>query len=41
MSLFVIPTLTFGFIVIMRKLKTDVEKIKYKNEIIELEIRKE
>lgn len=41
MSLFVAPALTFGFIVAMKKLKADVEKLKYRKEILELEIKKE
>ena len=41
MSLFVAPALTFGFIILVRKTKADVEKLKLKKEIIELEIRKE
>lgn len=41
MSLFVAPTLTFGFILISKKYKTDVEKLKIKKEILELEIKKE
>jgi hypothetical protein len=41
MSLFVAPILTFGFIILLRKTKTDVEKLKYKKEILELEIRKD
>jgi len=41
MSLLVLPGLTFGFIIITKKIKADVEKIKYQKEILELEIRKE
>jgi len=41
MSLFVAPLLTFGFIILLKKNKSDVEKLKYKKEILELEIRKE
>ena len=41
MSLLVLPGITFGFIIITKKIKADVEKIKYKKEILELEIKKE
>lgn len=41
MSLLVAPALTFGFIALMRHIKADVEKLKYRKEILELEIRKE
>ncbi len=41
MGLFVAPALTFGFIVLMRKVRADVDKLKYKKEILELELRKE
>ena len=41
MGLLVAPALTFGFIVLLRKQKSDVEKLKYKKEILELEIKKE
>ena len=41
MSLLVLPGLTFGFIIITKKIKADVEKLKYKKEILELEIKKE
>ena len=41
MGLLVAPALTFGFIVLLRKQKADVEKLKYKKEILELEIKKE
>ncbi|OHD12287.1 MAG: hypothetical protein A2Z96_01135 [Spirochaetes bacterium GWB1_48_6] len=41
MSLFVAPALTFGFILISKKYKADVEKLRIKKEILELEIRKE
>jgi hypothetical protein len=41
MALFVAPVLTFGFIVLLRRTRADVEKLKYKKEILELEIKKE
>jgi hypothetical protein len=41
MSLLVLPGLTFGFILITKKIKADVEKLKYKKEILVLELRKE
>ena len=41
MSLFVAPLITFGFIGFMKKQKIDVEKLKYKKEILELEIKKQ
>lgn len=41
MCFFVAPALTFGFITITKKIKTDVEKLRYQKEIIELEIKKE
>ena len=41
MSLLVAPGLTFGFILLLKKIKADVEIIKTKKEILELEIRKE
>lgn len=41
LSLFVAPTITFAFILLMKKMRTDVDKLKYKKEILELEIQKE
>ena len=41
MSFIVAPALTFGFILLNRKIKSDIEKLKYKKEILELEIQKE
>ena len=41
MFFFVAPALTFGFIAYTKKVKADVEKLRYKKEIIELEIKKE
>lgn len=41
MSLFVVPALTFGFIVLIRKQKADVDKLRIKKEIMELELRRE
>jgi len=41
MGLFVAPAITFGFILLIRKQKNDVEKLRYKKEILELEIKKE
>jgi len=39
MSLFVAPALTFGFIVLLKRQKADVEKLRYQKEILELRIR--
>ena len=41
LSLVVAPVLTFGFILLLKKIKADVEKMKIKKEIIELELRKD
>ena len=41
MSLLVLPGLTFGFIIITKKIKADVEKLKFRKEILELELKKE
>jgi hypothetical protein len=41
MSLFIAPLLTYGFIYLLKKNRADVEKMKIKKEIIELELRKE
>ena len=41
MSLLVLPGLIFGFIIISKKIKADVEKSKYQKEILELEVKKE
>lgn len=35
------PGITFGFILVSKKLKRDVEILKYKKEILELEVEKE
>ncbi|MFH2114126.1 MAG: hypothetical protein ABIJ86_06445 [Spirochaetota bacterium] len=40
-SLFVLPVMSFGFILIMKKQKTDIEKLRIKKEMMELEIQKE
>jgi hypothetical protein len=40
-SLIITPAIVFGFIFLMRKAKTDVEKLKYQKEIIQLEMQKE
>ena len=41
MSLFVAPVLVFGFIILLRRSKNEVEKLRYKKEILELELKKE
>lgn len=41
MCFFVAPALTFGFITITKKIKADVDKLQYRKEIIELEIKKD
>ena len=41
LSLLVAPILTFGFIILIKKQKSDVDKLKLKKEILELELRKE
>ena len=41
MSLLVLPGLTFGFIIMIKKIKADVDKLKYRKEILELEVKKE
>ena len=41
MSLLVAPGITFGFILLLKKIKADVEITKTKKEILELEIKKE
>ena len=41
MCFFVAPALTFGFITITKKIKADVDKLRYRKEIIELEIKKD
>jgi hypothetical protein len=40
-SLFVLPVTVFGFILIIRKQKTDIEKLRLKKEIMEIELEKE
>ncbi len=40
-SLIIVPTITFGFILLLKKIRADVEKVKYKKEMMELELRKE
>jgi hypothetical protein len=40
-SLFVAPALVFGFILLIRKGKHDVEKLRLQKEIKEIELRKE
>ena len=41
MSLFVAPLLTYGFIYFLKKNRADVEKMKIRKEIIELELKKD
>jgi len=41
MGLLVAPGLTFGFILLLKKIRADVDIIKTKKEILELEIKKE
>jgi hypothetical protein len=41
LSLLVAPLLTFGFVIIIRKQKNDVEKLRLRKEMMELEVRKE
>lgn len=41
LCLFVLPAMTFGFITINRKIKADVEKLRYRKEMLELEYKKE
>ena len=41
MSLLVLPGLTFGFVLTNKKIKADVEKLKYRKDILELELKKE
>ena len=41
MCFFVAPALTFGFITITKKIKADVDKLRYRKEIIELEIKRD
>ncbi len=41
MSLFVAPLLTYGFIYFLKRKQAEVEKMKMKKEIIELELKKE
>jgi len=41
MGLLVAPALTFGFIVLIRKQKSDVDKLRLKKEIMEIELHKE
>ena len=41
LSLVVVPGMTFGFILFLKKIRADVEKIKYQKEIMELELRTE
>jgi hypothetical protein len=40
-SLFVAPSLVFGFILFMRKGKNDLEKVRLQKEMKEIELRKE
>jgi hypothetical protein len=39
-SLFVLPVTVFGFILIIRKQKTDIQKLEIKKEMMELEVQK-
>ena len=41
LSLVVAPAIVFGFILLLRKGKNEVEKIMYKKEMMEIELRKE
>jgi hypothetical protein len=41
MALLVAPSITFGFIFLMKKNKNEVEKLKLQKEILELEMQKE
>lgn len=41
LSLFVLPAMTFGFITINKKIKADVEIVRLKKEMLELEYKKE
>jgi len=41
MTLFVAPVLTFGFLLINKKYRTDIEKLKLKKEMLELELKKD
>jgi len=41
MSLLVAPAITFSFILLLRKQKSDIEKLKLQKEIMELGIRKD
>jgi len=40
-SLIIAPTITFGFILILKKIRADVDKVKYQKEMMELELKKE
>jgi len=40
-SLIIAPTLTFGFILLLKKIRADVDKVKYQKEMMELELKKE
>ena len=39
--LIIAPTLTFGFILLLKKIRADVDKVKYQKEMMELELKKE
>jgi len=41
LSLIFVPGMTFGFILFLKKIRADVEKMKYQKEIMELELRTE
>ena len=41
LCLFVLPAMTFGFITINKKTKADVEKLRYRKEMLDLECKKE
>jgi hypothetical protein len=40
-SLFVLPVTVFGFILIIRKQKTDIQKLEIQKQMLELELQKE
>jgi hypothetical protein len=40
-SLFILPATVFGFILIIRKQKTDIQKLEIKKQMLELELQKE
>ncbi|HAE22073.1 MAG TPA: hypothetical protein DCG47_07095 [Spirochaetaceae bacterium] len=40
-SLFVLPVTVFGFILVIRKQKTDIHKLEIKRDMMELELQKD